>query len=138
MKTDKVGIGSLVLAALTMLALGAAGLFAPGKVVGPLGITFQGPTPLNELRASYGGLHLALAIFYAWGAARQPVRRIALALMGLQFGALVASRLASMAIDGTPDPFAFRPLTLEAVLFILGVLGFWLAVPATPEPTRAS
>jgi hypothetical protein len=122
MKGDKFGAAALGLAALVMFGLGALGLFSPLTVIGPIGLSASGASAMNELRAQYGGLHLALAAYYGWGIVKPEGRRMALGVLVVQMTGIVLARAASSVIDGVPGPAVCKPWTLEALLLVLGMV----------------
>jgi len=105
----------LALCGLALVAVGWVGLTAPASLMTPLGIEREGASAHNEMRAAYGGMHLALGTFLLVAAVRRPLRRPALWVTLCFMGGLTLGRAVSFAIDGTPDPFVLRLLVPEAL-----------------------
>lgn len=79
---------------------------------------------LNDLRAVYGGLQLALATFFVI-ASRQPAwHPVALWLQMLTFGGLAAGRLLSLSLDGAPSALGFVLHGLEILGLACGIFAF--------------
>lgn len=70
---------------------------------------------LNEIRANYGGMHLALGLFFLSEASIRPLRAPALLVAALFTGGLVAGRLVSLVWDGKPNPFVWTLFSVECV-----------------------
>lgn len=97
--------------ALLTLALGLFGFLAPRYTAEALNLKTEGSTMgLSELRASAGGLFVALGlgcllIGTGW----------AYAMLGLAYAGAAAGRLVSILIDRPPMPKAFVWFLFEAV-----------------------
>jgi Domain of unknown function (DUF4345) len=118
---------------LAWLAVGLQGLTVPARLLAPVSIRLDGVDALNEARALYGGMHLALAALYLVGAFRPPWQRPLLWLWVLLVGSLVAGRLISVIVDGVPPGFARVLLGLEAAGVALGLAVLrWGLEPAAP------
>jgi uncharacterized protein DUF4345 len=85
-----------------MVALGGMWLVAPARLFAGMGVTLAGVSATHEMRAS-GGLHLALGLFYLAGALHGSLRRAALLTLAVHAGGLVAGRLVSTVVDGSPE-----------------------------------
>jgi hypothetical protein len=104
----------LGLAGIAFLAVGVMSLVTPAAGMAPFGMALPTPSAVNEIRANYGGMHLAMGAFYLWAAARPAWRRAALLVLALFTGGLVVGRLVSLAADGAPNAFVWRLLVVEA------------------------
>jgi hypothetical protein len=105
----------LALAALVFAAVAVQGLFIPRRIVEPLGASLVSPSFANEIRANYGGMHCAIAVLLATGAAKVQYAVPALALLLGFTGGLCVGRLVSWVSDGPPNRFVRVFLVLEAV-----------------------
>ncbi|RSM71222.1 DUF4345 domain-containing protein [Amycolatopsis sp. WAC 01375] len=84
------------LVAVFFLGMGLLGLAAPGRLIRPFGITLESATARTEVRAVYGGFGVAVAVllgfaaFDVGGIQRGAAIAVAVALVGMAFGRLVA------------------------------------------------
>jgi len=93
----------LLLAGLILSVIGAAILVAPHALFAKNGVTLgSDPSLLSDIRAP-GGLLLASGVVVLLGALRHSMRRQALMLAAMVYGAFGVSRLLAMAIDGAPS-----------------------------------
>jgi hypothetical protein len=101
-----------------LLGIGVFGLVSPQGILAPVGIHLDGASALNEIRASYGGMHVGVAGVILWGAAVPAMRRWALLLMAAFMAGLAGGRLVGIAVDGFPGLFVCQLLVIEAVLAV--------------------
>lgn len=93
----------LLLTAFAYAGIGVLFLGWPDVMGRVAGLEPRNTLALNDLRAVYGGLQLALATFFVI-ASRQPAwHPAALWLQMLTFGGLAAGRLLSLSLDGAPS-----------------------------------
>jgi hypothetical protein len=91
----------LWICALVFLGIGIVFTVVPQEMFAPLGLTVPGGSPLTELRAVYGGLELAIAVFLLFCARRGGVAlELGLLLSFLSFSGLAAYRGIGMGIEG--------------------------------------
>lgn len=146
-----VGAASLLVIAAAFLAVGWIGLTDPRVLLDPLGIQLPSEqavavaraTAISEARATYGGMHVAMGLFFLVGVVLGRVRGVALAVALVYLAGLVAGRGVAIALDGPPQPLAWALLVVEA----LGVLVLGAALlkrrrlarpaPATAPPSAA-
>ena len=78
----------------------------------------------NEFIANYGGMHVAFSAISIAGLFRDSLKPVALWMLGLVCGGLLAGRLWSLVVDGNPGGFAIALIILEAVAagFAFGLL----------------
>ncbi|OXR43664.1 hypothetical protein B7C42_04532 [Nocardia cerradoensis] len=107
---DRLVRAYLAIAACAFLLIGLNGLFAPVRAAAGIGFEILTSAGLNEMRANYGGLQLALAGLLAGGAVRAAVAKPALALTVAVCGGLVFGRLVGFAIDGPLEQASCRGL----------------------------
>lgn len=106
------------LGALITLGLGAMGLLLPGRAARFTSISPQGSMGLSEIRATYGGLFLALGGVALWAQ-----DRLLFAMLGTAWVGAAAGRLVSYWWDRN------RQLrNVGGVLFELGI-GYLLLAP---------
>ncbi|MBV2360917.1 DUF4345 family protein [Thalassococcus sp. CAU 1522] len=97
--------------ALLTIALGLFGLVAPRYTAGALDLeTTRSTMGLSELRASAGGLFVAMGIVCLWTG--DPG---AYAMLGVAYAGAATGRLASIFIDNPPKRKAFVFFLFEAV-----------------------
>lgn len=86
----------IVAVAVFFLAMGGYGLGAPAALIRPFGLVPDSPEARTEIRAVYGGFGVAIAGLLAaaladvGGIRRGAVVAVAVALLGMAFGRLVA------------------------------------------------
>ncbi|EMD23584.1 DUF4345 domain-containing protein [Amycolatopsis azurea] len=84
------------LVAVFFLGMGLLGLVDPRRLIRPFGITLDSVTARTEVRAVYGGFGVAVAVllgfaaFDVGGIQRGAAIAVAVALVGMAFGRLVA------------------------------------------------
>ena len=91
------------------------------------GKTFLGIDPLDRniahiLRAIMG-LYIALGLFWLYSAFHDPFRNVAVLTSAIFAGGLVAGRIVSLAIDGTPAPLLIFYVIAE---LSLAPLAWWI------------
>lgn len=97
---------------------------------------------VTDMRATYGGLALGLAILF--GLCAQNVSHVRLGLQGVLavMAALAVGRFLGMMLDGSPNVFMFVLLAAEIVMAGLALFALWqqgltrLASNTSVEPTR--
>ncbi|MCH2172457.1 DUF4345 domain-containing protein [Myxococcota bacterium] len=135
--TRKARILRVVLGALA-LSFAATSLIAflsPDSLLGPVGISLDGPDALAEIRAAYGGFFLTTAALCAAGAAHNSMRGVALGYLTLLLAGFVAGRSLSWWLDGAATrPTSVTNYRLEtiALLFMLALV-WWHRKPDVPR-----
>ena len=109
----------LVLSALAWLGFGAVYVFAPQLLTDPTGFGRLAPEALTDLRATYGGLQLAVGVFLLWSSTCAERYRTGLLLNAIAFGCVAGSRAIGLLIDGEPAGGMILTLIIEVT---------WLAV----------
>ena len=111
METDTVFQIIDVLIALLTIGFGLFGLISPRYTAKVLDMTPTDTTMgLSELRASAGGLFVAMGVVCIWTGAPW-----AYAMLGVAYAGAATGRLVSIVIDKPPMPKAFYWFLLEAV-----------------------
>src|SRR5262249_40918588 len=118
---------ALGMAAIVFFWVGINGLFAPAAITGPVEIVASSASATNEIRANYGGMHLAMSVLFALGAGRALFRWAATVALTLFTGGLVLGRLLSIVTDGMPNMFIGQLLLAEATAAASGVALLWAA-----------
>ena len=103
-------------AATTMLLLALLALFRPLFTAQLIGLDVIGGHGLNEIRATYGGLVVTLAVVALWALLNRSRSAPYLRLAGLLWLGAALGRMFSLLIDGPLLPVTFVGLGLE--LFI--------------------
>lgn len=94
----------------------------PGAMFADVGLVVVDGSPTTELRAVYGGVHLAIAVFLVVCARRgSPARELGLLLSFLVFSALAGYRAIGLAVDG-------QQVTLMSVLLVMESAGVVFAL----------
>lgn len=127
----------LVLSGITFIGFGVASLIWPGTLLVSVGIAPDTAAGRTEIRAMYGGLELAIGLFFLLSARRDDRVEPALLASTLFFFGLGAGRLCGMVLEGqAPAPIpAF--LAVEIVAGSLSLWGWSAARSAPAGPTRS-
>lgn len=146
-----VGAASLLIIAAAFLAVGWIGLTQPWVLLDPLGIQLPShqveasarATAMSEARATYGGMHFAMGLFFLGGVFIARVRGIALTVALVYLAGLVTGRGVGLALDGPPAYFAWLLLATETVGVLIVAGALWkrrrlsraaARPPAAPAP----
>lgn len=113
----------LGLSALIWLPFGLYCLFVPGFLAEAAGVGFTTPTGSTDMRATYGGLTVAIGALVLAGALREGFRRQALVLLGSVCAGLGGARLLGVALDGGMSAWTAQGLAFE---FGTVALSVWL------------
>ncbi len=106
----------LTVAGVFTLFLAALGFFAPEVIGQEVGIAELTIAAENEIRSSYGGMHLLFAIVYIAGVVKPQLIRTALILLVVVQGGFLLGRLYSLAFSGMPEgEFVWVCMAQEAV-----------------------
>jgi hypothetical protein len=114
---DRMDFSTILLWAAVPIFLGVAvqGLFAPQRILVPLGGKLDTPSVANEIRANYGGMHLGMAALMGLGAMKPAWHTPMLALLFTFTTGLCVGRALSLAVDGKPNRYLVFFWFLEAV-----------------------
>src|SRR5512139_849502 len=105
MLRERMNQAALGMAALVFVWVGLNGIFAPAAITGPVELVAGSASANNEIRANYGGMHLAVSALFVMGALSVVFRWAATVVLTLFTAGLVAGRLLSMVVDGMPNAF---------------------------------
>ncbi len=137
----------LILAGIAFLSIGMQGLFAPKPLLWKVHMRLDAVDSLNEARAMYGGLNIALGSLFFFGLSRPTMHRTLVKLWTFLLAGLMAGRLVSVALDGFPPGIAQFLLALNATGLVLGLVllrfcpktpAVTSVAPAEPEATPVS
>ncbi len=90
------GVMSILLGACLMGGLGFLYLLNPDAIRDAAGISPDSPSALAEIRSTYGGLHVGIALFLLACGAREGTRRAGLLFCGLAFAGAGIARVAGI------------------------------------------
>ncbi len=90
------GVTSILLGACLTGGLGLLYLLHPDALRDRAGISPDSPSALAEIRSTYGGLHVGIALFLLACAAREGRRRAGLLFCGLAFAGAGIARVAGI------------------------------------------
>ena len=130
MKFEKVFLG---LIGLVFVGLGAFNLFFPIKGIEGYEIHITEVSSLNEIRANYGGMHLLLGMFFAFGGFNARFRESALLIAALFTGGLVLGRVVSLMLDGNPNQMVWLFLFLEGLGCVVASILFNRSSTRNPD-----
>ena len=125
------GVSGILFGACLMGGLGLLYLLHPDALRDNAGISPDSPAALAEIRSTYGGLHVGIALFLLACAAREGRRRTGLLFCVLVFGVAGIARFAGIMEFGVAE---FRPIVVASleVAFSVITLGLYRAWPTSP------
>ncbi len=110
---------------LIFLAFGVVSILNPGFPTGLSGVEMSGGDATLEIRAQYGGIFLAIAIFSLYGAVKEVMQVPAIFMLLLVYAGLASGRPVGLVLDPGPvGNYTYGALTFELVF--TAILGFWL------------
>lgn len=124
-----VGVTSLLFGACLMGGLGMVYLLQPEAIRESAGISPNSPSALSEIRSTYGGLHVGIALFLLACAAREGRRRTGLLFCGLAFAGAGLARVAGILEFQAAEPDQVVTAALE-IGFSVITLGLYRSWPA--------
>lgn len=113
-KRDPVPRAVVAVSALVFLGFGFAFLLAPAQMAAHINLLPDTPTALSDIRAVYGGLEVGLGLYLGIAALRRSWLASAVTLLSIAFAGVVAGRITSLVVDGTPGVIVFLAFALEA------------------------
>ena len=122
------GVSGILFGACLMGGLGLLYLLHPDALRDNAGISPDSPAALAEIRSTYGGLHVGIALFLAVCAAREGSRRTGLLFCGLAFAGAGIGRFAGILEFQAADLDQLVIASLE-VAFSFITLGLYRAWP---------
>lgn len=112
----------LILSAFAYGAVALGFLAAPAPLASLVGVTLDGPTADNDVRAVYGGTALGLTLFLAASVRRRDWYAPALAVVTLTLGSMALARLLSIVTAGPPLPIAYALHASEILGTVLALV----------------
>ena len=125
----------LWVSALTFTGFGLAFFVEPQKMAALVSLEASTDTARSEIRAMYGGLEIAFAIFLAWCAVSDERRRVGLVASGAVFAGIGAGRLGGILLAGGGEPILWQLLAAEVAA---AGLSFWGAALAQRHSAASS
>jgi len=116
-----IGRFSIILSAVVFGGFGVAFLFFPIFLASMVGIELTSPSAEIDFRATYGGLEIGLAVFFAICALREPWIRPGLVAQAVSLGGFAFGRIIGLILDGTPQPIIYYLLLAECAGCVLGL-----------------
>jgi hypothetical protein len=117
------GISAMIFGACLMGGLGSLYLLHPAGIHDALGISPETPSALAEIRSTYGGLHVGIALFLVACAAREGRRRAGLLFCGLAFlGAGLARFAGVLEFQATES----APIVVASLEVAFSMIALWL------------
>jgi len=105
----------LALAAVFGVATAWTAGVAPARFAGRVGLAVANAGGLNEVRAQYAGVFLAISLLCAAALAGAAPRQAALIVLLVTFGGLIGGRMASLVINRGVEGFGPTILALYAI-----------------------
>lgn len=110
----------LILIALPTALVGLQGFFDPQAVMGNVDVVLGNVSAKSSTRALYGGVNLAYALLYFYGAFR--LQRPALLFLSIYSTGYALGRLMSLAVDGQPNAFISTWIFVEIATAVIAWL----------------
>ena len=109
----------LILVGLAFLNVGIQAFINPQSVMDFVSVDLNNINGRNSIRAFYGGVNLAFALFSIYGAFK--MNKEALIFISLYGGGFVLGRVYSILAEGLPNNFILTWLIIESVLTIVSI-----------------
>jgi hypothetical protein len=117
------GIGGILFGACLMGGLGSLYLLHPDALRESAAISPETPSALAEIRSTYGGFHIGVALFLVVCAAREATRRVGLLFCALAFAGAGIARFAGIlefqALEFKQVVTASLEITFSVITFLL-------------------
>jgi hypothetical protein len=112
----RVARGYLLIVGIGTLLIGVLYVVAPSIFTDPMGFGSLAPEALTDMRATYGGLQIAIGGFLIWTARDVGRQRDGLLLVGLVLSAVAAARALGLVVDGQTTGLLVGVLIFEVLL----------------------
>lgn len=110
--------------ALVFVVTGIVFTLVPRAMFADVGLDVADGSPITELRAVYGGVHLAIGVFLVVCATRgAAARELGLLLSFLTFSALAGYRAIGMVVDGQQVALMSTLLVMESAGVVFALSG---------------
>lgn len=106
-----------------MGGLGAQYLVEPASIRDALGISPESPSALAEIRSTYGGLHVGIALFLLACSVREDTRRVGLLFCALAFSGAGLARFAGVLEFRTTES---APVVIASLEVAISLITLWL------------
>ena len=116
-----IGRFSIILSAIVFGGFGVAFLLFPLLMASIVGIELPTPSAVIDVRATYGGLEIGLAMFFTICAFRESWIRPGLVAQAASLGGFAFGRIIGLILDGTPQPVIYYLLVAECAGCVLGL-----------------
>jgi len=116
-----IGRFSIILSAIVFSGFGVAFLLFPLFMASVVGIELSTPSAVIDFRATYGGLEIGLAVFFAICAFKESWIRHGLVAQAASLGGFAFGRIVGLILDGTPQPIIYYLLFAECAGCVLGL-----------------
>ena len=130
------GVSGIVFGACLMGGLGFLYLLHPDALQERAGISPTSPSALAEIRSTYGGLHIGIALFLLACAVREGRQRAGLLFCGVAFAGAGVARVAGIVEFRAAEPDQVVTASLE-IAFSVITLWLYRAWPAAQQATVA-
>jgi len=107
------------------VVFGAIGLYflaAPEQAAASIGLTLDNATARTDVRATYGGMVLGVAVFFGWAALAEGRYEAGLWSMALVYGGLALGRVMAIAQGERPEAMIWTFLVIEVAVAVASVL----------------
>ena len=121
----------LILTGLATLNIALQAIADPQAVMNFVDVQLNNVTARNSIRAFYGTVNLAFALFWLYAAFR--AQRTGLLLAALYTGGFALGRVLSIGLDGMPGAFALQWLVVESVFGTAAILLLILTTRSRPS-----
>jgi hypothetical protein len=125
--------GYLLILGVGTFLIGVLYVFVPNVFTDPMGFGSLAPEALTDVRATYGGLQIAVGAFLIWTARDVGRQRVGLVLVGLVLPAVAAARAFGLVADGEPTGVLVGVLIFEVLLSIFS----WFVLRSASQATTA-
>jgi len=116
-----IGRFSIVISAVVFGGFGVAFLLFPSFMASAVGIELLTPSAAIDFRATYGGLEIGLAAFFAICASKKSWIHPGLVAQAVSLGGFAFGRIVGLILDGTPHPVIYYLLVAECAGCALGL-----------------
>lgn len=118
---DTLTLTLLWFSAVTYALIGLYFLAVPEKAAASIGVKLTNATARTDVRATYGGMILGVAFFFAWAALSPERFEAGLWSMIFVYGGLALGRSLSIALGDRPSTMMYLFLVIELAVAALSV-----------------
>lgn len=110
----------LGIGAVAFVGHGLLCLFQPETIARESGLVLPSPAAVTEVRAEYGGLPVALGLFFAFSALHASRARTGLVVLVTICTGYALVRVASLLLQPEPDDYNLQAASFETFVALLG------------------